>query len=219
MAKAKKSVPSIYEGINPDNKLLHLFLMEDVDGNTSVFNNEAQLTSMKSYQELIAPTIRKTWKGLDAFLEENEQTVLTYHEQMFGANPPKDQDRVTTATYTWRKLVSQAKNQCQSKETVDPVTGRKSTIGNRLYFLGSGDTTQVIKTPQAQACYKIFTETLDKHGTEQPVNEKPTRVITEAVLKQAVIDRAGELKTRQDPWRIFQYYRPSLLKMGLIRHN
>jgi hypothetical protein len=59
------------------------------------------------------------------------------------------------------------------------------------------------------ACLKIFEDSMD--------TEKHT--ISEKDLKDAVIKRAAELKTRQDPWRIFQYYRPQLIQAKLIRHS
>lgn len=46
-----------------------------------------------------------------------------------------------------------------------------------------------------------------------------TQSCTEAQLRAKVAERAEELKTRQDPWRIFQYYRPMLVKAGVIAHN
>ena len=224
MAKKVKGnvIPAIYAGIDTNNTLLHRCLIEDVDGNFSVFSNEAQLRGLKSYEELIKPTIVNCWPTYESFCDLPEQKVLTYHANVFGAEPPKDQDKVTTAVYTWKKLVMQAKNQCADTTTKDPVTGRNSTIGNCKYMRGldsdgnlTDHTKVVIKTPQAQACFKIFSETLEKVGE----GEGNDRFITEAVFKQAINDRAAEIRTRQDPWRIFQYYRSTLINMRLMRRQ
>ena len=42
---------------------------------------------------------------------------------------------------------------------------------------------------------------------------------TEPELKQVIhaAARSGALKTKQDPWRIFQYYRSHLLNAGILR--
>ena len=201
--------------------------MLDVDGNYSVFTSENQLRQLKSYEELIKPTIDKVWPNYEAFLDQNEQTVLAYHEQTFGKEPPKDQDKVTTGVYTWKKLVMTAKNQMASDVTKDPATGRNSTIGNCRYMYGlsgeekdgvkllTDDTKITIKTPQMQACYKIFKDTMEAVGE----GEGAERFITEAIFKQAIIDRAGEIRTRQDPWRIFQYYRAQLIGLKLMRRT
>lgn len=57
--------------------------------------------------------------------------------------------------------------------------------------------------PQAKTCLAI----LEALGTDE---------ISEADAMKAVADRKDELRTRQDPWRIFQYYRPRLNEAGII---
>jgi hypothetical protein len=41
--------------------------------------------------------------------------------------------------------------------------------------------------------------------------------VTESRMQDIVNDRQAELQTRQDPWRIFQYYRPELIQCQLIK--
>ena len=218
--KQAKSIPPMYKELDKTPSKLRLCLMIDNENNISTFSSRTQLESLKSYEELVKPTIQVMWDNFDKFLECNEQTILAHHANMFGSEPPKGQDKVTTASLTWYKMVANAKNHLQSKDPVN-AAGRKSTILGRKYF--AGDVTEGsadVKTYQALVCLKIFRETLAKSTDTLDLSDGTTRpAITEEVLKQACIDRAGEIKTRQDPWRIFQYYRPTLIKAKLVRHN
>lgn len=49
------------------------------------------------------------------------------------------------------------------------------------------------------------------HGLESPVLEASLM----GIVKKAAAD--GQLKTKQDPWRIFQYYRPQLISHGVLK--
>lgn len=225
MAKKQvKSVPPMYQELDKTPAKLRLCLMLAVDGILSTFQSRTQLEGLKSYEELIKPSIDKVWDNFDQFLDQNEQTILTYHANYFGAEPPKGQDKITTASLTWYKMVANAKNNMATGTPVSE-TGRKSTILNRKYFAGEvTEGSADVKTFQALACLKIFRETLEKSTDEIETHDGDgklikVKAITEEVLKQAVNDRAGEIKTRQDPWRIFQYYRPTLIKAKLVRHN
>ena len=218
MAKQPKAakapaIPEIYQGLDRSPAQTRLCIVEDTDGNFFKFKTPQE-------NHIVAAGVQKLWPNYDAFHDnENEQTVLTYHENLFGANPPKEADKVTNSLMVWYKLCQTATDRTNQGTPKDPVTGRKSTIGNSKYYLGAEDHTKVlIKTPQAQACFKIFLETLnsDKASLET-LDGKEVRFLTEAVLKQVVMDRAAELKTRQDPWRIFQYYRPTLQELHILR--
>lgn len=134
------------------------------------------------------------------------QTKLAYHEEFIG-KIPKDRDITEIGYMTWAHFVKNCTPHIPD-HTAEGNKERKSTIGTRIYTLlpdpGTG-----IKTPQAQACYTIFRDAVNP--------EKKT--ISEDQLKRAVEARASELKTRQDPWRIFQYYRPVLIRDKYLKHN
>lgn len=213
MSKIRQNTPEIYVGITCDPNNLNRCLMEDVHFVFSVFNNKAQLESLASYESLIEPTINKVWANFNQFTEEiRGQTLLAYHDNLFGAEPPKKQPEIQTQLWCWHKMTSQAKNNMTSKTTTDPVSGRKSTIGDRRYYLGTAETHD-IRTHQALKSLELFKDCLKSMGT----TVDGQTYVTEAVLKAYVIDHAAVLKTRQDPWRIFQYYRPQLIKAKLIR--
>lgn len=57
---------------------------------------------------------------------------------------------------------------------------------------------------QAKVCAKIFARNSEKNFSED-------------VAKKLINDGAAEIVTRQDPWRIFQYYRARLIAEGLIK--
>lgn len=209
MAKQQKSVPTIYEGLKKDPSLMRHCVVIDDQNNISVFLNAKQLEGLKSFEELIKPTLQARWDNFDAFLELNEQTLLTHHANIFGAEPPAKQDRVTTASLTWYKLIANAKNNLMPEKPTDPLTGKASTKSSRKYFPGEiKEGTADIKTHQALQCLKLFRAVLGDR-TE----------ITESELKQYIEDHVGELQTRQPAWRIFQYYRPTLIKAKLLRHD
>lgn len=211
----KQNTPEIYVGIICDPSNLTRCLMEDVNFVFSVFNNRAQLETLESYESLIKPTINRVWSNFSQFTDEiRGQTLLAYHENLFGAEPPKKQQEIQTQLWCWHKMTSQAKNNLTSRVTTDPVSGRKSTIGDRRYFVGDGSIqNHGIKTFQAIKSLELFHQCM----VEQGIKDGDKMYVTEAVLKQYVIDHAAVLKTKQDPWRIFQYYRPQLIQAKLIR--
>lgn len=213
MAKQqKKSTPEVYVGLIQDSRNINRCIMEDIEFNFTICDSFAQIESMKSFEELIKPTIAKVWKNFNEFDDTvNEQTALAYHEQLFGKNPPDKQELITTKLMVWHKIAATAKNNLtnQSGTPKDPETGRKSTILTSVYT--RGDITEGsadIKTYQALKCLELFRDCI---GDREEV--------TEGELKQYVIDHTDILKTRQDPWRIFQYYRPTLIKAKLIRRK
>jgi hypothetical protein len=211
--KTAKSTPDIYMGLVSDPKNLRRCLIEDNNGVYSLFESGNQLESLQSYNTLIKPEIAKRWDSFDMFVETtNEQTLLCYHENLFLAPAPKKQDKITTQLVVWHKLCSMAKNTAFVDKTgtpKDPVTNRKSTILNCVYSPGEiTEGSADIKTYQTLKCLELFRTCLGEQSE-----------VTEGVLKQYVIDHADVLKTRQDPWRIFQYYRASLIAAKLIRRK
>jgi hypothetical protein len=208
--KQAKSTPEIYQGLSIEGKQEQC-VVEDVHMLFYIFDNTQSIHILKQ-------AIQKTWaKGLTDFLEEGKQTMLAYHENLFKCNAPKDQDPTVTAQYTWAKIVSIAIDRRTTKVPV--LAGRKSTIGLCEYRKGSNiDQPNLLKTPQANACLKLFIACIESNTEPRP-DDKDGNIdifVTEEVLRQYIVDHAAELHTRQDPWRIFQYYRPQLISEKLI---
>lgn len=208
-----KSTPTIYHGI--DTKTVtrpNVCVMEDLNGNFSLHNSREAIEKLQSFSALIKDTIQKIWDNFNKFTEENKNTILTYHANLFGAEPDKDRDITLTALLVWNKIIATAKSDLTTQVPV--IAGRKSTIGLCEYRLGSvKEGTGQLKTPQAIACIKLFRRCIIENAS---IYKAEDPMVSEAVLRQFIIDHATELHTRQDPWRIFQYYRPNLIEEHLI---
>jgi pyruvate/2-oxoglutarate dehydrogenase complex dihydrolipoamide dehydrogenase (E3) component len=85
-----------------------------------------------------------------------------------------------------------------------------------------GDATKLASlAPQAKAVYAILVQTATtKHplpeGEEGPM---PALTLTEPEVIAAVNEHASLLNTRQDPFRIFQYYRAALIDANVLRQT
>lgn len=93
------------------------------------------------------------------------------------------------------------------------TTKKKGKLVNRVYRRAvltpreekmRGDANALC--PQAKACLDIFMSA----GLDE---------IPEARMRQIVEEQADKLRTRQDPWRIWQYYRPQLIGARWITLN
>jgi len=213
-----KNTPDTYVGLTIDTKNQDSCLIEDIHGGYYIFDKPEAC-------HIISKAIHKKWATIRAFMEETEQTILCYHENLFNVAPPKNQDTLLTAQYVWNKLFSLAVDRRTSQVPVS-ATGRKSTIGLSEYRYGEAilankkpDFTGMLKTPQSKVCLKLFREAMDSTRPEH--DEAPTseHMVTEAILRKYVEDHAAELHTKQDPWRIFQYYRKDLIEEKLIRRQ
>jgi hypothetical protein len=171
--------------------------------------------SYKDAESKVDPTVTidKEFQSFDDFDKQGKQTILAYHEQFFKQEPQRKQPLNTTALMCWMYMLSEA---APHVEGTDPVTGkreRKSSIAGRRYSLGTSAKPGSYECPgiltyQAVQCHRIFIDTLAKNES-----------VTESDLKAEITRRAPELKTKQDPWRIFQYYRPKLIAAKLIKHD
>ena len=206
MAKQTKIAQNqveIYQGLDIT-KNQNACVVEDVHSLFYIFDNPSSIHILKEAR-------LKVWDGIGVFMDQGKQTILCYHENLFKCNPDKSLNPVKISQYTWAKIVSLAVD----RRSVHTPTqnGRKSTIGLCEYRatseLGEGQ----LKTPQAKACIKLFREVL---ASDKATATDTDRFVTEEVLRQYIIDHAAELHTKQDPWRIFQYYRPNLITEKLI---
>jgi hypothetical protein len=197
--------PEIYRDLNQDNKNLKLCLIfpEGSDPKWHKYLSRKDCT-------LTDKDIKMCYVDWDA-LEQDKQWQLPQleeeHKKLFNAPIPNKLNRAEATVIIYHKWCALAIDHTKDAKS----SGKKSTLDSRVYtrvFVDGKATTANLKTPQAMACLKIFEESMnDKHQ------------ITEAELKAKIIERAAELKTRQDPWRIFQYYRPQLIQAKLITHN
>lgn len=155
-----------------------------------------------------ADTIDMEFKSLDDLMSRQPSVIDALHAEYLKCEPPKGQGSPLTACYLWAYWLKNCTPHMEGHRA-DGTKERKSTISTRLYSRGPADPkTTPLNTPQAKKCLEIFTELI---GTSPSV--------TEEILKAKIYERAAELKTRQDPWRIFQYYRPQLIQAKLLKHD
>lgn len=140
------------------------------------------------------------------------------------ADLPKKASKVTLCLLIWEALIEMALDRIESlgpveKPKVPRTLGkREGKLTNRVYVivgplsdLGEQrikEQTVAALPPQAKKCIEFLTACCEKASSNQ---------CTEPALKELVMERASELNTRQDPWRIFQYYRPQLIQAHVIR--
>ncbi|HRI37096.1 MAG TPA: hypothetical protein PLO50_00915 [Nitrospira sp.] len=198
-------IPAQYQGFD-----LRLLKKEHASRKI-IIDPTGKIHAFKDETTVVPPEIQidREFLGLDKFTELPTQTILAYHEQFFKSEPPKKQNKITTALYIWAYMLREATPHLAN---TNPVTGEKtrvSSVAGRKYFKGSefGKPNE-LKTYQALQCLALFTEL---------IGDNPS--ITEEQLKAHVIKEAARLKTRQDPWRIFQYYRPKLISLHLLRYE
>lgn len=149
--------------------------------------------------------------------------IVEWHTNYFNKATPaildkeKKPDFTMTSLYVWLRLCQLSKDRTEKPK--DPITGSITKHAGRIYYraLDHQGTPVIctVKTPQAITCLAIFEAT----AKTDTINGKTVISCTEANLKAAIYLRATELKTKQDAWRIFQYYRPQLIAAGVIRHN
>ena len=106
------------------------------------------------------------------------------------------------ATHLYEELLN------MSEAYVQPgVERKKGKLANRVYRRVPEDKVDAEKRdearrslpPQARICLELF--------EEQGVDE-----VSEADMMRIVDENQDRLRTRQNPWRIFQYYRPRLIQ-------
>jgi hypothetical protein len=206
MSKKSKVVepPKVWANLTaPDKSVAARSVSIDMQNKAHVFANKETREKLK-----VEIPSQAHWDGMEEYMKVNKQTALAYHEQFVGAIP-KDEEETVIKFMTWAWFAKNGEVH-MAGTTADGEVERKSSLAGRLYW--ATGTEGAPKTPQAQTCLKILKESVHKDG---PNKGK----ITEEDLKKAINARAAEIRTRQDPWRIFQYYRPTLVKAGFIKHT
>lgn len=157
----------------------------------------------------------------DFAAKADERLLEQFHGMAFGEPPTKAdrQDIVEWQVKVWMRLCETAANRLSSPK--NPGERKQSAkMLNRSYELVKTEIDANLKLPpQAKTCLAFFTECAAKDEAYQkiPVEERGVFTIKEDAFKKYVEQEAARLQTRQDPWRIFQYYRPELIKNGFIR--
>lgn len=208
----KDGIPAldIYKDVPIDNASQNHCLVQDKHGQTFVFKT-------KSHCTIVATGIDRIYDNFNDFSDrEIALDVIDSHNKLFNVQgihktlEDKDSGYILLKLLVWKTLCARANQRLEKPVKIDETTkqpvGRK--LANRSYILVKDDWTGVT-IPQAIACLRIVKDNV--------IEEGGVRSVKEDLLKVEITKRAGELKTRQEPWRIFQYYRPSLIAAGLLR--
>jgi hypothetical protein len=167
------------------------------------------------------------WDGYSDFMENMTARDMANLSVDIGIRLDfKKGSKEDLATELWGELCKRADDRRTAKlpEKRDPLTGKKKrgrkkqNLANRRYFLqltpGIPKEKKAllddapVTTRQAKKIWEFFIDEFLETGS---------LYVTEARMQNLVNDRAEELRTRQDPWRIFQYYRPELIQCKLIK--
>jgi hypothetical protein len=109
-------------------------------------------------------------------------------------------------------LLAEVQNLRKEIETLKqqpPKVARKVAKGQPrpdVYYVLSGVPTQGLP-PQAIACARILSSASNTNHISE----------TEAMELIVAAAASGKLRTTQDPWHIFQYYRPRLIEGDFLR--
>jgi hypothetical protein len=161
---------------------------------------------------------------LDSPGDADMQSLTKLYALGHGEEPSKEslKDPMELSIMVWMRLCKTAANRLNSAPDptlVNPATGKVKRSFKKLQDRGY----EVIKLevdpalklpPQAKTCIEFFAEMVKERN---PNGEDTIITIPEKDVQAYVVKEQARLQTRQDPWRIFQYYRPQLIKNGNIR--
>ncbi len=179
-----------------------------------LFANETQAgTRIMSPRDLF-----KSWE--DFQLRVPLERLESLHFQCFDAKPTAKElkDPMELSVKVWMRLCETAVQRLDGDGTAGQNTGAKRTnnkLADRKYEVVKFEVAADAKLPpQAKTCMVFFQELATKAGHD---DTKGVFEVPEKDFHDYVVANAERLKTRQDPWRIFQYYRPTLIQMGHVR--
>jgi len=182
---------------------LNLAMCEDAQGKFHYATTPREVGRNLKQEQL---PLKQSWESWDDFDEHTtDQQATDLHLEIFKVPRPQKCSKVYCTVAIWKYWFLVGKSHIVAKQKTEAKAKAASKTLSRAYVYLAKQVE--LGTPQARACLKIIEDSC-KDGQ-----------VTESVLKDAIIKRAAELKTRQDPWRIFQYYRPSLIAAGYIRHD
>lgn len=154
----------------------------------------------------------ETCKTLDELRAYSMQDLCALYSKITKTHAPKFSDKGAAA-----KRILPMLEQKRSEATVYRVT-KKEIFPGTLEKLKS---LTIRGRPPGQLANRIYHFDFDAYDkyrrhlapqARQIVDQLEESTYTEAELQQVV-----KVKTKQDPWRIFQYYRPKLLAAKILR--
>ena len=147
----------------------------------------------------------------------NDNDCEELHEKyvlLYGMQAPRNAKKVTLTKAIWAKLYYRAADRTRDYTTgggKNHVTGekeRKRNLDGRRYKILQGESNMHLQD-QALIVHRELLKMQNAIGRET-ISEAEVRTCMEAAAKSKI------LKTKQDPFRIFQYYRGALIKANKL---
>ena len=137
-------------------------------------------------------------RSIDELKKFSMQDLSSLYSKMTKTHCPKFSDKTAAA----KRILPMLEQKRAEQEPVSKVRGRpKGQLSSRFYHFNFDKFFDRERdfAPQARQIIRAL-------------SAKNVETVTEAELI-ALID----VKTKQNPWRIFQYYRPQLINRGVLR--
>lgn len=201
---------SAYDGLSVTPKILDAILVK---------NSQGQWFRFDMWVDRIFIVDRREeyhgWKDFDSgYIDNDIDELHEIYTALFNRPAPRNAVKITLTKAIYAKRFYMA-NDRSSTYTLgtprDPVTGnkeRKRSLDRRGYRAMEGESTVHL---QNQALI-VHRELLNLHKASNK------EMLSEADIMDMMnrLRDTGVLKTKQDPFRIFQYYRPALIKAGKL---
>jgi len=203
MPKPKKVKPLAENASNPK---LHWKLVITKTGNVVAWKG----TSGEIGPEYKGCLFYPSWTVFEetTTAREMKDLAVKYKVQL-----PGKCTKIDASIFIWEELCSRATEAVASSYTSSSATTpSRKKLSNRMYevvhMTGQDEIDRsrslASMTPQAKVCLEMLKEfNMDK--------------VPESLFKEKIVEQAHRLNTRQDPWRIFQYYRGNLIRDKWIR--
>lgn len=147
------------------------------------------------------------------------ELMLEAYQRLLKVPYNGNKDPLIVAQKLWPVIMQTSKNPFSTAEGDEDSgkTGKRASL--RYYCLWSEADAKlmaVFKTlpRQAQVCLVILHDLCYPDGR---AGSDVSATISNEVLEKELNRRHGELKTKQDPWRIFKYYQAKMIGEGLIQ--
>lgn len=195
--KKKKKIP-LTEGSANDPRLNYAITITPAD--VTIFRSGQGTITQSEFKGMARGEIRHfmNWEEFNG-LKHKE---LALFAQRFGVIIKKGMTKVDVSLSIWEKMIEVGRPYSGVK---GPGPMRRGKLANRVYRRVTELTDLELDRrehstlcPQARVCLEIF--------LSAGIDEVP-----EAQMKEMIYEQADKLHTRQDPWRIWQYYRPQLI--------
>ena len=146
--------------------------------------------------------------------EEEVEELRGLYTALYGVAPPNLAGKVTLTKAIWAKRYFVAQDRTKdyvrggSKNHVTGQRERKRNLDGRRYRALEGDNSVHLQD-QALVVWRELLK-FQQNADRETISEAEVRSCMEAAAKNKI------LKTKQDPFRIFQYYRGALIKANKL---